>query len=221
MISRRFLYALLLSLVVHVFLVSAIVIVPAENISVSQPYTRVNFLGPILQKTTFDIMLKDLKGGVLLPQRMIMMDRDINELEVANIKKELSLAKLSGGYLEEGKKELDSILMGEKKTLEVSSSIELRESGVGKKSDVLYQPELLVIDAGEFDGISSFFLDVRIYTAPDGVVEKVDLLGTTGYPEVDLKALRHVKGWIFQKSEHGKWRRVSVKVKTRESDNND
>jgi len=57
-VGRNLRIALLISLAVHVIGMSIVTIVTPGDIKRKKPYTRVSFLGPILRKTAFDIMLE-------------------------------------------------------------------------------------------------------------------------------------------------------------------
>ena len=62
MISRNLSIALLVSIGVHVLGMSAVTIINPDIPGRGQPYTRVDFLGPLLGKTAFDIMIENSDG---------------------------------------------------------------------------------------------------------------------------------------------------------------
>ena len=60
MLSRNLRIALILSLVLHLGMMSMVQIVAPGGVRKLKPFTRVTFLGPVLQKTAFDIMLENI-----------------------------------------------------------------------------------------------------------------------------------------------------------------
>lgn len=60
MMSRNLRITLLISLGVHILAMSIVTIVAPEGAGRMRPYPRVDFLGPILRKTAFDIMIESI-----------------------------------------------------------------------------------------------------------------------------------------------------------------
>jgi hypothetical protein len=62
-VKSRIAAALIFSVLVHLFFVLTISIVTPDDILGREPFTRVTFLGPILEKKAFDIMVGDQEAA--------------------------------------------------------------------------------------------------------------------------------------------------------------
>lgn len=99
--SRNFRMALMISIGVHIFFMSAVVIInPAAREKIGS-LTRVDFLGPLLKKTAFDIMLESANPVVRTSYSHLPLDSRIEPLEAAPPQRRVLAEELSRYYLDE------------------------------------------------------------------------------------------------------------------------
>ena len=79
--SRNFRIALLISLGIHIFCMSIITITNPVVREKMKSYSRVNFLGPLLRKTAFDIMLENANPVVRTTYRHMISDPGLRSEE--------------------------------------------------------------------------------------------------------------------------------------------
>ena len=63
--------------------------------------------------------------------------------------------------------------------------------------NIVYRPAMPNLPAWAASGNQSFTIDLKIYVSGDGVVRRVNRLTTTGYPAIDLMAMRNARGILF------------------------
>jgi len=201
MISRNLRIALIASLSLHVFLMSAVVIVTPGGPERKKPYTRVNFLGPILKKTAFDIMLESANPIMVTTYNRLGFDAGSMHLKVE------PPARKSPEYSFSFKGNLVSMdmldfLSGTKAI--PGFSYDFRENFIDRmlksnnKRGVVYKPDAPVIMSELYGNKESYPVKVRAFVASDGNVLKTEPVTTTGYPQLDIIAAKFVESWIFE-----------------------
>lgn len=216
MVSRRLTYAILFSLAVHVLGASLISIIVPKEMLLRRPYTRVDFLGSILQKTAFDIMLEGARSDILPPGRLILPERSLRELEIENRKRDISIDPVERVYPVQEERQLRGFLMGKKArpgSLERPSgrSVTSYETAAAGRT-VVYRPDPPVLQEERYGTRERLSLSVKVLIRPDGSVEKAEPVNTTGHVHADMKALTYVKSWIFQESSTSSWQQVEVEL---------
>ena len=58
---------------------------------------------------------------------------------------------------------------------------------------------------------------LRFWVSSDGLVENVEMESTSGYPEMDSRAIEAMKKWLFEadESEESQWGRISIRYSLR------
>ncbi|NQT32394.1 MAG: energy transducer TonB [Candidatus Omnitrophica bacterium] len=228
MIGRTLRIALLVSLGVHVIGMSAVTIIAPGGPERAKTYTRVDFLGPILKKTAFDIMLENVNPVVKTTYRHMMASPGSGQLEIAVPKQETVIREFPE-YLENNMDALISdFLKGTKTVPEFYAGFETDELLMNNwaplardkenERKVIYKPGQPFIMRGFYGDRESFRVKMKVLINSDGNVKAVEMLVTTGYPNLDITASKHVKGWIFEPSESRdpEWRKVDVILNTGE-----
>ena len=89
------------------------------------------------------------------------------------------------------------------------SKIDSSVSGTGSSRSVIYRPQPPKITTSE----TLPSVKVKIWITPDGSVSKVELLTTTGDPEINSTVISYMKRWKFNKisSTELQWAIVTIK----------
>lgn len=211
--DKQFNKAFLISLSWHIFLLFfvTIIVLPA-NFKLARTST-VSFLGPILGKTAFEMMVDQqprLKGtsftqpfysnsGVIAPAA--------GAADRLRFDKVFGPVKKAGGA---GTKELfgNSKIVPSFKQVESAPAVENKamlqdNSGLSIKGplagrEIIFRPAPPAlqrrVEAADQD---SFGIELRLTVLPDGAVSEASLLASSGYPDIDLEAINYVKTFKF------------------------
>lgn len=173
-------------------------------------FSDISFLGSILDKRSLRREFRNLHPHSLLgghgSEKMFLPERN-------NLTKELPRAGFEKDTFTKKKPyavSIDEILDVDKRLpdmAEVEESLESVSKVSGVEGEVrnraiLYKPSLpdykTLLPPSE-KNITGGYLRVRlkIIVSPDGSIKAVENLQTSGYPEIDLMAIRHVKKWKF------------------------
>lgn len=210
---------------------SVIGVVMPPNVQTSNLYQEVAFLGPILEKTAFDLMVEEsiphtetiyARSALFLdnvylkpkgPERKILKEsvpdiaagrfafsthgyaRDTKELprlidEVMTMPYEITGAKLAPSAIE----------------------------GPAAEREIIFRPRELTVPRGLYDDTEEYRVKLKFLVSTDGIVYNPKLLFSSGYPEIDLRAMRFLQSWRFsplsfvEKDKAPAWGIVTVKV---------
>ncbi|MFH1878124.1 MAG: energy transducer TonB [Candidatus Omnitrophota bacterium] len=210
MITRNLRIALLLSLSLHVFFMSAIGLVTPGSLKRDASFTRIDFLGPILSKTAFDIMLENitnpletLYGNTSDPEKDSFLEIPMEKVEPEvprfpeNFEKKVESQIIAGLT---GFKAVPGIFLD---TAQNNSSKNPRFSAPGLKNDensrkVIYRPEMPSFPGGMYGEKAVYKVRTRILVDKSGTVKSVELLTKTGYPNLDILVTEYIRRWIFE-----------------------
>ena len=220
MISRALTIALVISLGVHIFAMSMVTIVTPEGRGRMKPYTRVDFLGPILKKTAFDIMLENVKPVFTTTYQVTGIVPQSGYLKVVVPKRKATLPEMPKYFERNMDSSIEGFLTGDKivPDLDFGFSTFTEESWKEGAStsimrEVIYKPEAPLIMSGVYGDKDVFRVKVKVLISPSGNVKKTESVTTTGYPQLDITAFKFVKGWIFEPKEGAigdEWQEVEV-----------
>lgn len=230
MISRNLSIALLVSIGVHVLGMSAVTIINPDIPGRGQPYTRVDFLGPLLGKTAFDIMIEnsdpvfetayrrvfDLAGGSL--RLRVSAPKITTFVQEFPDRYERGMDVSASNFLT-GIKEIPSVFQG----LGVEDFLagEWMASAVPPEPrEVVFKPAAPDIMRGLYGENAVFAVRVKALIGPDGIVIKTEPATTTGHPRLDFVAAEFVGRWMFESRENvsdgGEWTEVEVRLQAGE-----
>ena len=85
-------------------------------------------------------------------------------------------------------------------------------AGPTRFREVIYKPELpayLRWDEGlgvDLDRLGNIFsIELKFWVSPEGKVESIERLSSSGHPTVDLVGMRYLKGWQFAPHKERQW----------------
>jgi hypothetical protein len=230
MIGRNLRIALLISLGVHIVGMSAVTIIAPDDFKKARPYTRVDFLGPILKKTAFDIMLENISPAAITTYRYMFLSPRSGDLKIAIPKRKSTIQEFPE-YLENS---MDALVMdfleSSKSVPDFGLDLGMNNFMLGKwgnedvkgtnERNVIYRPEAPSIMRALYGDEDTFKIRVKVLIGRDGNIKKVEPLTTTGYPRLDITASKFVRGWIFEPSKDAiaadEWQEVDVILNTRD-----
>lgn len=233
--DKTFNLAFLISLSWHLFCMFCItiVILPA-NFPIAKA-SSVSFLGPILEKTAFELMLERK-----IPTRRTSYREPMYFDGTFLTKDEKGIDKLKfDNYFLTGKREEikpnAKDLFGDFKftpsfsqgTLNKPSAKGPRLEGGGDglfiegplaKREILFKPELPVLAKRIEPGQESFVVELKFKVSSKGSVDEVLLLASSGYPDVDMAAIGYIKGFQFSplsRQDTPLWDKIRLTLKTK------
>ena len=212
--------ALVLSVFAHLFFMTIVKIVTPEDLFKTEPFTRVTFLGPILEKTAFDIMvgIEDgavQGGGMLIPSNFVRADLNVG---LPELDPELGSFPFHAGKEMYGK--ISSSIAGEKdqpdmffglrygqrvSPVPIVDKVNRSPSEFGDRS-IIYQPPPPSVISDDLEDGDRFEVKVAAFINGSGDVEDPRIIVTSGYLFVDREALNYLKAWKFQPVEEEKGR---------------
>lgn len=200
--------ALMISLGFHMIFFSVIAVVnPAALIKIT-PYTKIQFLGPILKKTAFDIMLKSASPQSEVNYSQLPQELFPNALKVTPPEKR-SLEEAANAVFSDTEYEsmIEAHLVDIKTVpdfLRTPESI-VKEAGFSTDTrKIIYRPEAPLLSSDLYGSSSNFRVTFRILVSPEGNVKSADYITTSGDPQADIMAKRYVTSWIFEPRSDGK-----------------
>lgn len=231
--NKIFSISILFSLIWHVFWIFAVGIAAAPTVESSDLYQEVSFLGPILEKTAFDIMAE---GGIPHSETVYTSSSTLVTnayLRVAGparrVKKEVMPENVLDrffvvlrGYFS-NKKEVPSY---------VAESAEMRYSkkrktkaisfidGPAKQRELISKPEPASVPRGVYSNEKAHIVKLKFFVSKDGIVRDIEPVVSSGYPEIDLLAVKSLKKWRFSptnvKQKHKPiWGVTSIRIETK------
>jgi hypothetical protein len=230
MISRNLRIALFVSIGMHVMALSSVEIITPEDFRPVRRYTRVDFLGPILKKTAFDIMLGNVNPIVRTTYRYTFLVPENGYLKALVPKREIKVREfpehlennmdmLVMGFLT-GKKSVPGLRMDLEDLYLEEEGRELVKTLATRERKVIYRPEEPFIMRGLYGDREKYRIKVRLLISAGGNIKKMEPVTTTGFPEVDIIVSKFVKGWIFEPiadaAEEDEWREIKVILKVGE-----
>ena len=203
----------------HVFWISAIDVIVAPSPDLRSGFQEVDFLGPILEKTAFEIMAEEVKvqaetlysssacfflDRVYLkaqgPKRKILKefipDGVFNRFGFS-AQDHIGDAKETPMYFAEDRRMVvppaGSTGRGEMAT---PTLIE----GPARRREIIFKPRVPVVPRGRYGNAEGYSVKLKFCLLPNGVVRYAEPVTSSGYPRIDLEAVKFLKGWRFSPS---------------------
>ncbi|MDD5449200.1 MAG: energy transducer TonB [Candidatus Omnitrophica bacterium] len=232
--------AFLISVSWHVFFMLCFTVVVLPAGFPMHRISNVSFLGPILEKTAFELMLEKKSRFEQDPSyRDIMNLSDVSlsgnevgfdklkfiepSLKPATDNETMSANDLFGTFkitppfIEAAKEPMEP---GEAQEGAVYKSEEdLAIEGPLAQSEILFKPDAPAITKRIEEGQESFTVELRFKASAAGNVEEAVLLVSSGYADVDMAAINYIKGFKFSapSSEDANvgWNKVRLRLKSK------
>ena len=229
--NKIFGIAIVISSVWHLFWISAVEIVVTPTINTSSDYQEVSFLGPILEKTAFDIMSDEYAHyGEARYATSSIFFLDKVHLKAAGPKRDVlnksvpvrALDRFTfnlQGYINDAKEipfymadEKDFILIEEKEMPEVKGPVRERE--------IIYKPDAPLVEAASYGSGEVYSTQVKFAVSHNGIVYRAEPMVSSGHPKIDIIAIRHIREWRFSplslvERDQNNWGIATVTIKTR------
>ncbi|NQT46624.1 MAG: energy transducer TonB [Candidatus Omnitrophica bacterium] len=179
-----------------------------EGIDISN-FSKVSFLGPILEETIFDMMLKNEGTRTeaiysTTPAASRFIDLDVKpEMPKYEFSKQTTA---TGQRADTFRGSLRNILSGQKKIpryslREVVPVRHQKESfaleGSVHDRGIFYKPGFPSIKRRIDIQDASFNMELKFVVSPKGRVERVEPVVSSGYTDVDLVGMRYMRRWLF------------------------
>lgn len=197
---------LLISLGIHILAMSAVSIVSYEGPGRTTPYTRIDFLGPILGKTSFDLMLRTSAKAERpsIKEETSLSGENILKVRAAN------KAADAAEFPDSQEKALDASIAGSlvpgstAPETRAQSMVKRAPSGVVtnviKTRKVISRPDAPSFLEGQYGDKTYFRIKIKVMVNDDGNVVRAEPMTTTGYPQLDIAAAKYAERWIYEPS---------------------
>lgn len=210
--KNYFVAAVTISAVCHLFWFSVVDIVAAAHENSTDDYTEINFLGPILEKTAFDVMIESapVKSEILYSNAMMVKpkgDLSVSGPGKVGIKNPLrgvkNIERDDASFKTAMKTPAEIAPFNDNKALyyhikekELNKFIE----GPAKARPLIYRPELPVFEKKFMMVEESFVTKFRFTISDSGNIETVEPVVSSGYPNFDVACIKYIRQWRFAPS---------------------
>ncbi|MDD4957186.1 MAG: hypothetical protein PHQ61_06030 [Candidatus Omnitrophica bacterium] len=213
-LTRNLSIALLISLSAHMVAFSLVDIVSPTAYEKKSPYQNIDFLGPILKKSAFDIMLENVVPSAVTAFRVNDADdASANYLRVSLKRREavdrgtvtrmdMGIDRLAREFLDSAKL-LPDMRMGTESGGSLFNKFNSDLMAMESERRVIYRPALTPLPRGQYGDKDMFITRFRVLVSPKGDVKRAEPLITSGHPQVDLLAEKYLRGLMFEPREQG------------------
>jgi hypothetical protein len=202
--DRNILITAAVSAAIHIVGMSVVLIVnPASEMEI-RPYTKVSFLGPLLNKTAFDIMLEN-KSQVFKTRYNYFDDAPQGYLDLSARSPQKYVPRDAiQGYESFDDDGLKGFLAGNKIIPYFMLDSEPPKIDNNVSRGIVYKPENIGAVNGLVNSAAHLKIRVKVFIAPDGRIRNSEPVTTTGNPDLDHVILLYVNNWVFEQSPEGK-----------------
>ena len=210
MLKLTFPKALLVSFLWHIFCLFAIVIVVAPVTVRKGKFSKINFIGAILDEDTFSYYKAKSNFGRARKKDIFGKLAGKEMTRVPFSEERLRHARLTP-YLDKPYSNTITEIIKEEKDLPQDASLLIEKLGLAHSPSVkseaanrqiLFKPPTPVVNrAFQVGKVPSkgekFQIKLRFLVSPDGKVVFIEKVKSCGYPDIDLVAIRYMKKWQF------------------------
>ncbi|KJJ83217.1 hypothetical protein OMAG_002891 [Candidatus Omnitrophus magneticus] len=205
--NRNLKITILISAVVHILAFSFIIVTNNSNDNIKiKSYSKLKFLGPLLKKTAFDIMIESMNPNFITSytENILFEGSDVkieplekNRVAYSAESRNNNIALIENKILDviAGQKNIPDFLI---KTFKQKSF-----SNEKKERNVVYKPSEPFILKGLYGDSSVFTMRVKVFISKDGTINSVEPVTTTGNSETDMILIKYVRNWIFESGSIG------------------
>lgn len=211
----------------------AIGIIVTPSVQPSNVYQEVGFLGPILEKTAFDLMVEEVK-----PQAETLYAKSTLFFNETYLKPEgperKVLKEFAAGTIPDRFAFFENFVKDTREIpLYITQGIRAPYAKMRKKKpsvtmegpagerEVIFKPRPLTVLRGLYGDADEYRIRLKFFVSEDGITYDLKPVVSSGYPEIDLQAMRFLKRWRFsplsvvEKDKRSVWGIVTVKVVTK------
>ena len=231
MAKERNLFAvsITVSAVWHLFWMSIVGIAITPNITMQDEFTKVTFLGPILEKTAFEMMIEESKPPAETFYRASLIkdtevhldikgpDKIANSNAFVNVKEG---APFDRKKLTHHEKDKPCFILGSTTVFYHAGTKGLNRfiDGPAKNRLILFQPSFPYFSKKSIMEEEDFITKFRFILSGEGNVEFVEPIVSSGYPDVDMRCVKYLKQWKFapqymSESDDKQWGVVTLNIR--------
>ena|GEM_PF-1220202 len=230
--DRIFNLSIIFSTVWHLFWICAIGIVVTPSVQPTGVHQEIGFLGPILEKTAFDLLTENAKpqAETLYASSALFHDKAYLRPEgpARKVRKESLPEALPDKfvfYLREHVNDMREIppylayaVGGKRYTSDNKGAFE--PEGPAAERAVIFKPDFPAVPAGLYGDCEKYTVKLKFFLSDKGLVYDVMPVVSSGFPEVDMEAMKFLRRWRFSPSDVRKkhesgWGILAITVETR------
>lgn len=202
--------AIIASMVMHFVWITGVKITISPDISAKPKFADVTFLGSILEKTSFEVMLP----GLPFNSETLYKTRSIKESEACLSLEGPGRADDTAGFPEKmdlmarnftkdffkNTKQTPNFFEGAKNIFYSIENTEAHKSIEGpiKYRGIIYKPKMPKFFETVFAEEKSFIVRLKFAVSKEGSVSSVEPVFTSGNPSVDLACMNYMRQWKFE-----------------------
>lgn len=225
--------AILFSTAWHLFWMSVIGIVVTPSVQPTEAYQEIGFLGPILEKTAFDLMVEEVK-----PQAETLYAKSALFLDEVYLRPRGPRRKILKEFAADTPRHrfafFKNFMKGAREIpLYARKGIRPSRPKAGKKGlpfvvegpagerEVIFKPSLLTVSRALYGDAEGYRVKLKFFVSGKGIVYDPKPVVSSGYPEIDLRTMRFLKSWRFSplrvagKDKPAVWGTVTIPVRVK------
>jgi len=231
--DKAFNLSILFSSAWHLFWIFFIGIIITPDAQPGNLYQEVNFLGPILEKTTFDLMVESVTphAETLYAKNFLFLDtvylkpkgpeRKVLKEFMPDVMRDrftFSLRRFIKDTKEIPLYFAEDVKMSYRDTGDKAPLAPLE--GPAGKREIIFKPAPLSVPRSLYGASEEYIVKLKFFVSEKGVVHDIEPVVSSGYPEIDLKAIRFLTKWRFSplnlaENEGFAWGIVRVKIEAK------
>ncbi len=230
--DRIFSLSIAFSTVWHLFWICVVGIAITPSVRPANLHQEVGFLGPILEKTAFDLLTENVnpQAETLYSSSVLFQDEIYLKPEgpERKVRKEFLPGALSDGFVfflrdyVNDTREIQPYL-AHIAGVKYEGPDHIEAPGIkGPAADrgIIFKPGLPDIPAGLYGDNKEYAVKLKFFVSRKGLVYGVAPVVSSGFPEIDMEATKSLKRWRFspssgEKKSESDWGIITVMVKTR------
>lgn len=230
--DRIFNLSIVFSTIWHLFWICAIGIVVTPSVQPTNVHQNIGFLGPILEKTAFDLLAESAKPQVetLYASSALFHDK-------IYLRPEGPARKVRKEFLPEALPDRFVFFLREyiKDTREIPPYL-THATGVSRlgpdggeapelegpaaERGILFKPDFPAVPAGLYGDSEEYVVKLKFFISGKGLVYDVAPIVSSGFPAIDMEAMKFLKRWRFspraaEKKPEFDWGLVKVAVEAK------
>lgn len=231
--DRAFNLSILFSSIWHLAWISLIGIIVTPGAKPGNFYQEVDFLGPILEKTAFDLIAEEATPqaetlyakSALFANNIYLKPKGPERKVLKGFTPQLSGDRLTFSLREFIKDTKETPLyFAEDVRMAYGESTDKSESplieGPAGEREIIYKSPSPIVSRSLYGAGEEYVVKLKFFISGNGTLYDIEPIVSSGYPEIDLKAIGSLKTWRFAPlnlAKNGKfiWGVVTVKIEAK------